>query len=776
MQTTSATWKSLWSSGEARLEVKAVIGGTDRSAELSAAPVISRGTMQNGLTIGSVVSATCALSLRAASPIARSASVALSMRLVNDAGTASEWLPAGTFYISRRAKDPVTGVTALECYDALLKANAAWTPSAGSWPRAMSAVATELATRLGVSIDSRTTIKTGNNYVIDEPDAGTSIHDVLSLIAESNGGNWIVTPEGKLRLVPILSAYDAAGAQTDVLDVDAVLSAPTVGAVEEITGVRSTVDGVATLTGDDLGIVIDTALTPVIAADLADDLIGLGHQPFRLPAAVYDPAVELGDYVRYGSAVAGVLCAVTQSLSPGPRGELWAPDPAELADEYPYIGGSEKALTLAKAYAREAVADLDDDLTQQEIFNRLTDNGAAQCLVLYNGQLYINATYINAGEMSADRIRGGILTLGGLNNIYGTLKLLDASGNEVGVLGNGGLDLTGASHVASMNLVVLDANGGNSARFIPNVAGEGGFYITAGFSTYLAAFTPDHAYFYTDVGTAGVMRASSFIGDVSGNCSGSSGSCTGNAATATKATQDADGNAIASTYLKRSAGNDSYLTNFLRMRRSGVINDVITFGSVAGTGQEYITTDQNEWGSLVYNFTAQNVSDGTYSTGARFRFREYSPTAAGGRTNFSELYDLPNADVGRTADATYSILTTKNTVTPAQGGTGLDFSYVDDSTWADLYAKLSKITNNQTAAVSFGNNAMSLLTGGKVTAGTQGQVSRFGSNNANFSFMAVGNTGSGVSNAIYTWRVTGWTSASVTPTVGTVYRYSGTAI
>lgn len=38
------------------------------------------------------------------------------------------------------------------------------------------------------------------------------------------------------------------------------------------------------------------------------------------------------------------------------------------------------------------------------------------------------------------------------------------------------------------------------------------------------------------------------------NITGSSASCTGNAATATKATQDADGNTISSTYLKLSGG------------------------------------------------------------------------------------------------------------------------------------------------------------------------------------------------------------------------------
>ena len=400
MQPVTNTWKYLWASGNALLEVKAMIGGTDRSAEVCAAPVINRATTQNGLSVGNVVSATCMLTLRTSASIARSAAVEVEMRLT-DGTTTSEWRPAGTFYISRRAKDPVTGLLTLECYDALLKANAVWTPSAGAWPRSMSAVVSELASLLGVSVDSRTTLITGSDYVIDEPADGTTIRDTLSNIGACNGGNWIITPSGNLRLVPLKDAADAGDAVSDALDVVAVLDRGTVGDTAAVTGMRCTVDGMVTLTGDDTGIVVDVGIAPVIAADLAQTLIGMTHQPFRLPAAVYDPAVELGDYVRYGDTVAGVLCAETVTLSQGPRGELCAPDPAELADEYPYIGGAEKALTLAKAYAREAMEALDDDLTQQEIFNRLTNNGAAQGLILYNGQLYVNATYINAGELNA---------------------------------------------------------------------------------------------------------------------------------------------------------------------------------------------------------------------------------------------------------------------------------------------------------------------------------------------------------------------------------------
>lgn len=49
-------------------------------------------------------------------------------------------------------------------------------------------------------------------------------------------------------------------------------------------------------------------------------------------------------------------------------------------------------------------------LTQQELFNRLTNNGQVQGIFLGNdGQIYINAEYINSGQLNAALITAGIL-------------------------------------------------------------------------------------------------------------------------------------------------------------------------------------------------------------------------------------------------------------------------------------------------------------------------------------------------------------------------------
>lgn len=50
-----------------------------------------------------------------------------------------------------------------------------------------------------------------------------------------------------------------------------------------------------------------------------------------------------------------------------------------------------------------------DGLTQAEIVSKLTEDGAAQGIFLQNGQLYVNASYINSGELNASLITAGVL-------------------------------------------------------------------------------------------------------------------------------------------------------------------------------------------------------------------------------------------------------------------------------------------------------------------------------------------------------------------------------
>lgn len=62
------------------------------------------------------------------------------------------------------------------------------------------------------------------------------------------------------------------------------------------------------------------------------------------------------------------------------------------------------ALARALTSGNQATDDLDDSLTQTDIFNRLTNNGTAQGIYMSNGQLYINGEYIKAGTVETDTL------------------------------------------------------------------------------------------------------------------------------------------------------------------------------------------------------------------------------------------------------------------------------------------------------------------------------------------------------------------------------------
>lgn len=78
-------------------------------------------------------------------------------------------------------------------------------------------------------------------------------------------------------------------------------------------------------------------------------------------------------------------------------------------------------------------------LTQEIIFNKLTNNGETQGLFLEGGKIYLNSEYIKARTLSADKIKGGTLILGGASNGNGILQVQNASGVTKVTLNNEGV-------------------------------------------------------------------------------------------------------------------------------------------------------------------------------------------------------------------------------------------------------------------------------------------------------------------------------------------------
>ena len=126
-----------------------------------------------------------------------------------------------------------------------------------------------------------------------------------------------------------------------------------------------------------------------------------------------------------------------------------------------------------------------DNLTQEEVFNILTNNGALQGIYMQDGNLYINGTYIKGGVITGQTIQGGSITT--YNDGYiasmlkgSGLKLYDWAGDRslVGALGSIHNNDTNRGHVA----LYSDANSAVTIGYTTGNPDEGSAEVIPVFS------------------------------------------------------------------------------------------------------------------------------------------------------------------------------------------------------------------------------------------------------------------------------------------------------
>ena len=212
MQLTSETYKALLAAGAPK-EFRALVYRTPSSFNTYNADTIVSATtraamLDSKLTIGNCIAKELNLVLRNLSGILaiipRMAQIRMQFRL-NDGATQSEWLPKGTFFIDTR-DESYGGVLAIDAFDPMLKAEQSFTRPGeqGQWPRSDITIVNQIASRIGVLVDARTTAIITNNYQIPYPgygDGAYTCRELLGYIGTMYGGNWIITDENKLRLI-----------------------------------------------------------------------------------------------------------------------------------------------------------------------------------------------------------------------------------------------------------------------------------------------------------------------------------------------------------------------------------------------------------------------------------------------------------------------------------------------------------------------------------------------------------------------------------------------
>lgn len=409
-QQTSALWKTLARDRAVCREYAFDINGVWYGPEAEVDHSVSSSLFKS-FGIGNAMGATLAMSLYA-DEIPRGAIIKRYVRLTNGSQY-SEWLPKGVFYTNRRTVED--GLWSIEAYDAMLKADITWTPRPEfTFPCTMQAAVQDIAFSMGVDLDERNTYQP---YMMDEYPAGEyNRRDALMDIAAAHGGNWYISDEGKLRLVPLISFPS----ETNYLVTergDAILfgetkillssasgsSSPAIGAANgnkfyvgldvtgfEDNGLRPGITSVTLQVDADNVITAGTytgmdlyALCPYATQEMALNILlqtqGYRYQAFSADAANIDPAAELGD----GVDVCGIFSVISTIEDRGDGyPDLSAPGEEELEDEYPYRSSAQRQLSgdvdSLRAFIQKWIGEMQIELnslktTVQVLSNKVDD-------------------------------------------------------------------------------------------------------------------------------------------------------------------------------------------------------------------------------------------------------------------------------------------------------------------------------------------------------------------------------------------------------------------
>lgn len=214
MITVSDTWNELLLAPNHYYETRARIDGTyyGQDTLISVKTDLKMFSTEQP-SVGGCLSGELTLSmLKPSAIISRMAKIELFAR-IRAGSSYAEWIPQGVFYIDTREttnNDDGLPVLTIHAYDTMLKAEQMFPSTTGGWPKSDLDVVKLIAYYLGLQptstgtagVDPRTIALMTNGYSISMP-GGYTLREALGNIAAMYAGNWVISLENKLLLIPI---------------------------------------------------------------------------------------------------------------------------------------------------------------------------------------------------------------------------------------------------------------------------------------------------------------------------------------------------------------------------------------------------------------------------------------------------------------------------------------------------------------------------------------------------------------------------------------------
>jgi len=358
-----------------------------------------------------------------------------------------------------------------------------------------------------------------------------------------------------------------------------------------------------------------TQATPMdVVAILFEDLdtssptfgaLALGTQGLQVSRTRTNDEWDWGTAITSEGIIANYV--VAGILSDKNSINYWNLDTGEFRLSSSTTVGGQTVNQIATAAANAAVS----GQTQQDIFNKLTNNGASQGIYLNNGQLYINGTYIQAGQINANLITAGVIKDAANKNSW---NLTTGAFSTSGAVVSGG-SITGATINNGSGTFQVDASGNlkaSSAEITGSI--KSGSTITG--STISGG---------TVTGTAINNGSGTFQVDSSGNLTATSASITGSIT----------GSTISGSVITTTGDDANYDYT------SSLDNGKIVFTRTGKSSHAYDGTISIEGGALIADFDQAN-SKATISNTIRVE----------NKTNDNQVVILPGAvSVKQTANS-----------------------------------------------------------------------------------------------------------------------------
>ncbi len=504
MQTVSALWNTLYADPNHWAEIKLSINGVEYGEDSIVSIKTTRDCYgRNSLTLGLAPSGEIDISIREISAnIPRRAELIPYVRLTNGVDT-SEWLQKGVFYIDTRETGS-DGILHIHGYDAMLMASRVQDYSSLEWPALDIDEVNEIASILGVQVDPRTTARMTQGYQIPMPTQYT-MRETLENIAAMYAGAFVMSEEGKLRLISFIDIATSASAET--FNVGGSLRTFYLGrANPAITRVTAIIDddtsvsaGLATPTsGYEIFIPNSPYATQANVNWIRSNIRARVYQPYTANGVVMNPAAELGDTATIENTFTGIFC-LDWTFNSLFSADLMAPEDEEIDHEYPYKESSdrkyyrqmkhvESELTMHADEIAAKVSEVGGDASSfgwsltstgfsiasgsREVL-RINSSGAyiygevvatsgtiGGCTI-ENGTLHIananidniNASKITAGYLAVARIENGSLTGGKLaDTTIASGKIADGAAINR-VIGNGAVSYGKTSFTGTLDQV-----------------------------------------------------------------------------------------------------------------------------------------------------------------------------------------------------------------------------------------------------------------------------------------------------------------------------------